>query len=44
MENYFKQLNAINVSDKIERKGNLSYKKNSKENAEKLCNIFYKYS
>ena len=24
-ENYFKQLNAINVSDKIERKGNLSY-------------------
>lgn len=25
MENYFKQLNAINVSDKIERKGNLSY-------------------
>lgn len=25
MENYFKQLNSINVSDKIERKGNLSY-------------------
>lgn len=25
MENYFKQLNAINVSDKIERKGKLSY-------------------
>ena len=25
MENYFKQLNAINVSDKIEKKGNLSY-------------------
>lgn len=25
MENYFKQLNEINVSDKIDRKGNLSY-------------------
>ena len=25
MENYFKELNAINVSDKIERKGNLYY-------------------